>query len=682
MKNLKPLMLLLAMPTMQISFAQNTSRLKFSNSYPEKNEKISFTYDVTPDLAKVSGKLEGTAWFIEDTGYPSTPITIEGDGKTFKGEFNVSPGARAFFIKINKGTTVDNNDGKGFTSLVYKDQKPLEGAYASNAFILGSGIGTSYAKITRSADDAVLLFKKEFEIFPQSEKKYANNYYAYLAANPANASLVNRRISELKSSSDENDLAFAMNLMRTMGQTSGIDSLTKVIKIKFPMGRVAIGDDVTPISKEKDPVKKDSLFKAFLVKYKDAPANLKEPTIATMLSVYLKNGDTKSFDRYSAMITNKDMLSSVLNNAAWNWAVAGERLAEAEKLSKQTVDIALSKAGLISLTELTKANGGSFSMYGDTYAYILWKEGKFDEAVKYQAVVYDLGNDNTEIVEHYVQMLNSAKDYTKALAIAEKNIRAGKTTAIIEDEFKTAYQKVKGDMTGFDIYWADVQKSNNEKKEQAKKAFEAQQKDVLANANSATNLQQLATVKKDLSNKMIKESAPLFTLKDLSGKTVSLASFKGKTVIIDFWATWCGPCIMSFPGMQIAQNKYKNNPDVVFLFIDTWETGSNYLPGVKKFISEKGYSFHVLVDETGSDKRQSKVISTYKVEGIPTKFIIDKNGDIRFKYVGYTGSTEGVVNEVTAMIELLDDPIAKTKISAPSTSNSGVAAPQPPSVNK
>ncbi len=78
----------------------------------------------------------------------------------------------------------------------------------------------------------------------------------------------------------------------------------------------------------------------------------------------------------------------------------------------------------------------------------------------------------------------------------------------------------------------------------------------------------------------------------------------------------------------------------------------------------------------------SKVISTFKVEGIPTKFIIDKNGDIRFKYIGYSGSTEAVVNEVTAMIELLDDPIAKTKIAAPGTSATGGTAPPPPSVNK
>jgi len=152
---------------------------------------------------------------------------------------------------------------------------------------------------------------------------------------------------------------------------------------------------------------------------------------------------------------------------------------------------------------------------------------------------------------------------------------------------------------------------------------------------------------------MLDEKAPLFKLVNLEGKQVSIEDLKGKVVVADFWATWCGPCKASFPAMQKAINKYKNEPNVTFVFIDTWEQAEEREKKVKEFIDKNKYNFNVLYDVAKPDEDNSfTVVSDYKVNGIPTKFIIDKKGTIRFKKVGFDGSDESLISELSMMIEL------------------------------
>jgi peroxiredoxin len=135
--------------------------------------------------------------------------------------------------------------------------------------------------------------------------------------------------------------------------------------------------------------------------------------------------------------------------------------------------------------------------------------------------------------------------------------------------------------------------------------------------------------------KMLDQPAPPFILRDLEGAAVSLSDYKGKVLVLDFWATWCVPCKLSFPGVQLAIQKYKEDPEVKFLFIDINETIDNYADTIRKFLDDNNYTFRVLLDEMGPEGKQNKVFKQFGITHIPAKFVIDKEGIIRSVDIGY-----------------------------------------------
>lgn len=118
--------------------------------------------------------------------------------------------------------------------------------------------------------------------------------------------------------------------------------------------------------------------------------------------------------------------------------------------------------------------------------------------------------------------------------------------------------------------------------------------------------------------------APLFTLKDLQGKDVSLTDFRGKWVILDFWGTWCPWCIKGFPELKDAYKKY--GEELVIIGIDCRESEEEWKAGVAK------YELPWVNVYNPSD---SKLTAEYNVPGFPTKVIIAPDGKIKNITVGH-----------------------------------------------
>lgn len=191
------------------------------------------------------------------------------------------------------------------------------------------------------------------------------------------------------------------------------------------------------------------------------------------------------------------------------------------------------------------------------------------------------------------------------------------------------------------------------KREEAAQAIAKIEPDHLPKVLISSAINKEEILKKVQAN-LVNEVANSVSLKDLNGNTVAIGegALKGKVIILDFWATWCKPCIASFPAMQKVIDRYRNNPDVQFLFIATMEQG-DALKNVKQFMAKNKYTFTVLLDKKTEDMNLYKAYSNYKAEGgIPCKLIIDRNGRIRARSTGFSGNEEELIAELSAMIDI------------------------------
>lgn len=604
-------------------------KFSFYPENPQPGDEVTVMY--VSDSTNIAGAetIEMIIHYYSSELDSTIGVEMQREGIGWKAKFASSDNNYGVLLRFKSDEKVDNNNKQGYFIYFYdKNKKPVPGAIAGAAIAVSSW-GAFYAELERDRERAYNLFQKEFEMNPDVQRDFISAYsLTATTLFPFSSDSIYSALAkqtEQYSDLNEKELGFLISFygMKNFYIQEKVDQYKKMIEENFPSGEYMQNDFLNRIRTETDPEKRVQMVSEFQKRFPDS----KLKTVPHDLAVngfrdakdftgaynYLKNNSDKvSPMRFYYLVTKMleektDIETALLiadlgvdrNRANLNSPHTKREAFETEKDAKEMKEAALGFSLLAKGNVLSELNRNSEALTA------------YEEMIKLSK------GKSPELNEVYAKALIKNEKYDSAKSEIENFLRSGRHTPVMTEMLNTVYIKIKGSDEGFSEYISE---------------FESIAKEMLI---------------EKLKGEIISRPAPQFTLTDLDGKQVSLSDFKGKTVMIDFWATWCGPCIASFPGLQQTVNKYADDKDVKFLFINSWERVENKKQNAADFMKKNNYTFHVLMDE------DNKVITDFKVSGIPTKFIIDKEQNIRFISIGFEGTPEGLVEELSAMIEMV-----------------------------
>ena len=593
---------------------------------------LSFSFDKKMSPLKTENNIGITVYQYNGKTSRVTEPSLKKTGSIYTSSVKADADATLIAFAVSSGENKDNYEGKGYLfPATGKDGKPVKGYYRSAAFLYLGG-GEELFGIQPDPQKAVSLMEVGLKAYPEleSDADFESAYF-YMINKAAKQDAKKTLLGKLKAIEDRKELSESDYSLLTTWYTNlkmkpKADSFTVAMKQKYPNGNWIWEEMSSRFNREKNTTKKIAIFDSLMT---GAPAVIMNDITkiqfkARVANAFMAEKNTAMFKKWLAGLPAAERASQY-NNVSWNLAESGGDLKEAKAMSGEATQWAkneMNKPNGKKPESLTKKQWeedrkNDYFMYADTYAYVLYQMGDYGGGLPYAGEAAT-GNQlkNPELNERYAMLLVKAAPPSLAKSTIEGMVRNGKASPKTKDALKELYTHEKKSSDGFDAY--------------------------------VIGLEMEAKIKKqaEITKSMIDVVSPVFSLKDWDGKEVSLESMKGKIVIVDFWATWCGPCIASMPGMKAAQEKLAARDDVKFLFIDTWESGDNQIAKSKEFMTKKNYPFYVLMDS------DDKMVGDFGVRGIPTKFIIDKNGYIRFKAMGFEGNTDELVDEVLTMVDL------------------------------
>ena len=611
------------------------------------------TFSVTPEVAgpgqtvkvaynpgktnlKGKKKVSAEVYQFRDYQWKIDEIKLVKQDSLWTADYLLPADAALIAFKFKSGKLSDIGDAYGWF-LTGKDGKAIPGAYAGWAFLRNGTVPELFPGYTdnkKMIGDDVVLYWMEQQV-KQSPASRRHIFYPWLkvlkkvdADKAKKAALADiNYMNNLPDLTEKEMLAMKKVYAEVLEQPVSADSMAKVIA----------GIDSVEI-KRRNPEKLAA------IKLLNAERDYKKllPMAIDFIDSFPANKADRAFDLanridYANLYTTIAIISSIEKDTA----TFKKYVAKAPFVSLPNIFYKCMDVPYVSLKSLSAEEAYvyarpimdrllQFSMappegfwdvyFGNAaiYADILMHIGKDEAALGFASSAQQkYQNGNSPLNEVQSILLARTGKAAELQQVLERSMKKNQMTPRMLEMLKENYVSRNQSADGYASYLATL-------------------KDVKLDA----------ALESKLRKSMIKKAVPEFNVKSNRGTSVKLSDLKGKVVVLDFWASWCAPCKAAFPGMKLAVEKYKNDKDVIFYFVDTQEKMKDYEAYVTKYLKDNNYDFNVLFD---ADAKFSK---SYGVGAIPHKMVIDKEGMLRFSEVGYMGSPSELSDEISMMVEL------------------------------
>ena len=593
-----------------------------------------------------------------------------------QGAFFVNPAALGVVaVFMDSLGNIDNNKGEGYWTPVYgADGKPLPGSFSSIAELYVGGWNPRSFYLTARKDKARELYEKDFALHPEVKRQFTRYYLNTFNLNDTtDRALFKKELDRYAQYEDltEWELKLGVSMgYRRLGDTLSAKRYMEEVRIRYPNGSVIMQKEslklAMSVAQLKGLKQKEKGYRQYKELYSSGfpdeftrrvMTGRREHILSYILKDYLDRGKQDEWLAEVEDLEDKEFIYGAYGTGARRLMEYGVYPEVAQILFQKTiqwltsqldaprrlVDVrfytdeeirafredriateygrwgkavlrqteqGLQSAEFYPEKEINFENNGSINGKGTSWE-IQSREEQAHALFREAAITWGKRK-SPELNESYIQSLVRTNRKEEAIAEAREAIRLGASTKAIREYYD--------------------QHVNN------------------AEGLTEIRAQAISTLSENLKDEMLHTQAPQFDLANPEGNTLSSDSLLNKIVVIDFWATWCPPCVFDMNAMEQLTERYKDRNDIVFLLVNVKENNPKTArERALGLVAKKNLTDALYFD------LKNKMALDFDLQSLPTLYVIDRNGNIAFRNVGTTFNTQKKVEEVMAMIELADE---------------------------